>query len=44
MTEKIPKFGWQGWFYEDFTVGDVYKLPCEQTMTKTDDVCSQTCR
>lgn len=30
--------GWQGRFYEDFTVGDVYKHPFGRTITETDDV------
>ncbi len=30
--------GWQGRFYEDFEVGDVYKHPFGRTVTETDDV------
>lgn len=30
--------GWQGRFYEDFTVGDIYKHPYGRTITETDDV------
>jgi acyl dehydratase len=30
--------GWQGRYYEDFTVGDVYKHPYGRTITETDDV------
>ena len=30
--------GWEGRFYEDFTVGDVYKHPFGRTVTETDDV------
>lgn len=30
--------GWQGRYYEDFTVGDVYKHPYGKTVTETDDV------
>ena len=30
--------GWQGRFYEDFTVGDVYKHPYGRTVTETDNV------
>ncbi|THE66128.1 MaoC family dehydratase [Salinadaptatus halalkaliphilus] len=30
--------GWQGRYYEDFTVGDVYKHPFGRTITETDDV------
>ena len=30
--------GWQGRFYEDFEIGDIYKHPYGRTMTETDDV------
>lgn len=30
--------GWQGRFYEDFQVGDVYKHPYGRTVTETDNV------
>jgi itaconyl-CoA hydratase len=30
--------GWQGRFYEDFEVGDIYKHPYGRTITETDDV------
>ncbi|WP_224449944.1 MaoC family dehydratase [Haloprofundus salilacus] len=30
--------GWQGRYYEDFTVGDVYKHPFGRTVTETDNV------
>jgi len=30
--------GWQGRFYEDFEVGDVYKHPYGRTVTETDNV------
>ena len=30
--------GWQGRFYEDFGVGDVYKHPYGRTVTETDNV------
>jgi acyl dehydratase len=30
--------GWQGRFFEDFAVGDVYKHPYGRTITETDDV------
>jgi len=30
--------GWQGRFFEDFEVGDVYKHPYGRTVTETDDV------
>jgi acyl dehydratase len=41
MTEQGDRqlvSGWQGRFYEDFTVGDVYKHPYGRTVTETDDV------
>jgi len=46
MTEQAPanggkrqlKAGWQGRYFEDFEVGDVYKHPYGRTMTETDDV------
>ncbi len=30
--------GWQGRYFEDFTVGDIYKHPYGRTVTETDDV------
>ncbi len=33
-----PVAGWQGRFYEDFAVGDVYKHPYGRTITETDNV------
>ncbi|PXY18930.1 MaoC family dehydratase [Prauserella muralis] len=30
--------GWQGRFYEDFTVGDVYDHPLGRTITTTDNI------
>ena len=30
--------GWHGRFYEDFTVGDIYKHPFGRTVTETDNV------
>ena len=30
--------GWQGRFYEDFAVGDVYKHPYGRTVTETDNI------
>jgi acyl dehydratase len=30
--------GWEGRYYEDFTVGDVYKHPYGRTVTETDNV------
>ncbi len=41
MTEQRDRrlvAGWQGRFYEDFSVGDVYKHPYGRTVTETDDV------
>jgi itaconyl-CoA hydratase len=38
MTEKTLKTGWQGRYYEDFEIGDVYKHPYGRTVTETDDV------
>jgi itaconyl-CoA hydratase len=35
MTEKP---GWQGRFYEDFEVGDVYRHPLGRTITTTDNI------
>jgi len=35
MTEKP---GWQGRFYEDFEVGDVYRHPLGRTVTTTDNI------
>ncbi|MDR5671844.1 MaoC family dehydratase [Halalkaliarchaeum sp. AArc-GB] len=40
-TESTPKrlvAGWHGRYYEDFTVGDVYKHPFGRTVTETDNV------
>lgn len=36
--EKQLITGWQGRYYEDFTVGDVYKHPYGRTVTETDNV------
>lgn len=30
--------GWTGRYYEDFTIGDIYKHPYGRTVTETDDV------
>ena len=38
MSDTQIKSGWHGRFYEDFTVGDVYKHPYGRTVTETDDV------
>ncbi|MFP4625206.1 MAG: MaoC family dehydratase [Natronomonas sp.] len=41
MTEgstRQLKTGWQGRYFEDFDVGDVYKHPYGRTVTETDDV------
>lgn len=32
------KQGWQGRYYEDFEVGDVYRCPLGRTVTETDNV------
>jgi itaconyl-CoA hydratase len=37
MSESIKK-GWQGRFFEDFEVGDVYQHPLEHTVTTTDNM------
>jgi acyl dehydratase len=36
--EKRLIAGWQGRYYEDFAVGDVYKHPYGRTVTETDNV------
>lgn len=37
-SEKRLVRGWHGRFFEDFTVGDIYKHPYGRTITETDDV------
>ncbi|UHQ98586.1 MaoC family dehydratase (plasmid) [Natrinema zhouii] len=37
-TEKRLVEGWQGRYYEDFAVGDIYKHPFGRTVTETDNV------
>jgi acyl dehydratase len=37
-SERRLVAGWQGRYYEDFEVGDVYKHPYGRTVTETDDV------
>jgi itaconyl-CoA hydratase len=37
-TDRRLVPGWQGRFYEDFAVGDVYKHPYGRTITETDNV------
>mgnify|MGYP002760265671 FL=1 len=37
-AERRLVAGWQGRYYEDFTVGDIYKHPYGRTLTETDDV------
>ena len=37
-SERRLVEGWQGRFYEDFQVGDVYKHPYGRTVTETDNV------
>lgn len=36
--EKRLVSGWEGRYYEDFTVGDIYKHPYGRTVTETDNV------
>lgn len=36
-TKQLQE-GWQGRYYEDFEVGDIYKHPYGRTVTETDDV------
>jgi len=38
MADRRLKTGWQGRYYEDFGVGEVYKHPYGRTVTETDDV------
>lgn len=38
LSEKQLNSGWQGRYYEDFTVGDIYKHPYGRTITETDNV------
>ena len=37
-TDKRLVTGWQGRYYEDFTLGDIYKHPYGRTVTATDNV------
>lgn len=37
-SERRLRTGWQGRFFEDFTVGDVYKHPYGRTVTEADNV------
>lgn len=37
-TDQRLKTGWQGRYFEDFAVGDVYKHPFGRTVTETDNV------
>jgi len=37
-TDRRIVAGWQGRFFEDFSVGDIYKHPYGRTVTETDDV------
>ncbi|GAB3702448.1 MaoC family dehydratase [Halorubrum pallidum] len=37
-TDRRLVAGWQGRYYEDFAVGDVYKHPYGRTVTETDNV------
>lgn len=36
--ELSTKEGWQGRFFEDFAVGDVYEHPLGRTVTTTDNL------
>ncbi|MEA5389422.1 MaoC family dehydratase [Haloarculaceae archaeon H-GB11] len=38
MSNTHIEAGWEGRFYENVTVGDVYKHPYGRTVTETDDV------
>lgn len=37
-TDRRLVSGWEGRFYEDFAVGDIYKHPYGRTVTETDNV------
>jgi acyl dehydratase len=37
-TDRQLVSGWQGRYYEDFAVGDIYKHPYGRTVTETDNV------
>ncbi|OYR79996.1 monoamine oxidase, partial [Halorubrum distributum] len=37
-TDRRLVGGWEGRYYEDFAVGDVYKHPYGRTVTETDNV------
>ncbi|MFT4949588.1 MAG: itaconyl-CoA hydratase [Natronomonas sp.] len=37
-TDRRLVEGWQGRYYEDFAVGDIYKHPYGRTVTETDNV------
>ena len=37
-SDRRLEAGWQGRYYEDFTVGDIYKHPFGRTVTETDNV------
>lgn len=36
--EPVPIRGWTGRFFEDFSVGDVYRHPLGRTVTETDNI------
>ena len=38
QPERTLRSGWQGRYYEDFEIGEVYKHPYGRTVTETDDV------
>jgi itaconyl-CoA hydratase len=35
---RHPRPGWEGRYFEDFSVGDVYRHPIGRTLTQTDNV------
>lgn len=37
-SKRRLRAGWQGRFFEDFAVGEIYKHPYGRTVTETDDV------
>lgn len=40
IDKKVPADGWNGRFFEDFEVGDVYKHKVGRTITRTDNIWS----
>ncbi|MEV7966614.1 MaoC family dehydratase [Sphaerisporangium sp. NPDC088356] len=37
-AERHPRPGWEGRYFEDFSVGDVYRHPLGRTITQTDNI------